>query len=55
MSCTDRHFMYSGLCIAGNPEPNKEITRLEDQSGTLGLLVTTIERLASCTPSQEAL
>lgn len=30
--------------IAGNPEPNKEITRLEDKSSTLGLLVTTVER-----------
>lgn len=55
MSCTDRHILYSGLCIAGNPEPNKEITRLENQSGTLGLLVTTIGRLASFTFSREAL
>lgn len=46
MSCTDRHDMYSGLCIAENPEPNKEITRLENQSGTLSLLVTTVEQLA---------
>lgn len=31
------------MCIAGNPEPNKEITHLEDKSSTLGLLVTTVE------------
>jgi hypothetical protein len=36
------------MCIAGNPEPNKEITHLEDKSSTLGLLVTTqLEVLAS--------
>lgn len=34
------------MCIAGNPEPNKEITHLEDKSSTLGLLVTTVEENA---------